>query len=54
MRVVLERDEVRYFVQHQGMLQAVDPEGDSVDRCVYLILAELASLKGHAGLVANR
>jgi proteasome lid subunit RPN8/RPN11 len=42
LRVVLERDETRYFVQHEGLLSAVDPEADRVDRAVYLILAELA------------
>ena len=49
VRIVLEHEEERYFIEHQGILQAVDPEGDSVDRAVYLILAELASLKGRAG-----
>lgn len=42
LRVLLEREGVRYFVQQRGDLSAVDPEDGPVDRCVFLILAELA------------
>jgi len=48
LRIVLERDEVRYFVQQEGLLSAVDPDADTVNRGVYLILAELASVKNNA------
>jgi hypothetical protein len=48
VRIVLERDEVRYLVQHEGMLSAVDPEAESVDKAVYLILAELAGRRRQA------
>ena len=49
LRIVLERDEVSLFVQHDGMLNAVDPEEDTVNRAVYLILAELANLRKTPG-----
>ena len=51
LRIVLEREETRYFVQHEGMLSAVDPEEENVERAVYLILAELANanIKEHVG-----
>jgi proteasome lid subunit RPN8/RPN11 len=52
LQVILERDEARYFVQHEGALSAVDPDEAHVDRAVYLILAELAGLKRRA-LVGN-
>jgi proteasome lid subunit RPN8/RPN11 len=52
LQVVLESDEVRFFVDHQGMVSAVDPDEEAVDRAVYLILAELAGLKKNA-LVAT-
>jgi proteasome lid subunit RPN8/RPN11 len=45
LRIVLERAEVRYFMHKEGMVSAVDPEEEKVDRAVYLILAELASFK---------
>jgi proteasome lid subunit RPN8/RPN11 len=45
LHIVLEREEVRYLVHQHGVLSAVDPEEDHVDRAVYLILAELAALK---------
>jgi proteasome lid subunit RPN8/RPN11 len=48
LRLVMEHDEVRYFIQHDGMLSSVDPEEGTVDRAVYLILAELAGLKKNA------
>jgi len=48
LRIVLEREEVRYFVWHDGMFTTVDPEADTVSRGVYLILAELASVTKHA------
>jgi hypothetical protein len=48
LRIILEGEEVHYFVQHEGMLSAVDPEADSVDRAVYLILAELAGVRKNA------
>ncbi len=43
VRVVLEGDEVRYFVEREDKLLAVDPHEDHVDQGVYLLLAELAS-----------
>ncbi len=45
LRIVLAHDETRYFVQHDGMLTAVDPEEENLERAVYLILAELANLR---------
>ena len=45
VRIVMERGDVRYLVQSDGMISAVDPEEAAVDRAMYLILAELASLK---------
>ena len=52
LRIVLERDETRYFVQHDGMLNAVDPEEENVERAVYLILAELTNLRKPATVSA--
>jgi proteasome lid subunit RPN8/RPN11 len=43
VRIIMERDDVRYVVQCQDMQSAVDPEAETVDRAVYLVLAELAS-----------
>jgi hypothetical protein len=43
VRIIMERDDVRYVVQSQSMQSAVDPEAETVDRAVYLVLAELAS-----------
>ncbi len=54
IRIELERDDVRYLVMHQGLLQTVDPEGDRVDRAVYLILAELAGMKAQPDSVGTR
>ncbi len=45
LRVILERSEVRDIVQRQGLVSAVDPEEDRVDRAVSMILAELAGLQ---------
>lgn len=45
LRIILERDDVRYVVHHDGILSTVDPEEEQVDRAVYLILAELAANK---------
>jgi proteasome lid subunit RPN8/RPN11 len=54
IRVVLERDEVRYLVRQRGLLQTVDAEDDTVDRAVYLILAELAGMKARSDSVAPK
>lgn len=45
VQVVMERDDVQFLVHDGGMTSSVDPEEEAVDRAVYLILAELASLK---------
>jgi proteasome lid subunit RPN8/RPN11 len=45
LQAVLARDDVCYFIQRDGMLSAVDPSEETVDRAVYLILAELAGLR---------
>jgi proteasome lid subunit RPN8/RPN11 len=45
LRLILEREEVRYFVQHDGIVSAVDPDEAPLDRAVYLIMAELAGGK---------
>lgn len=45
LRIVLDRQDVRYVVQHEGALSTVDPDEETVDRAVYLILAELAATK---------
>jgi proteasome lid subunit RPN8/RPN11 len=42
LRVVLERNEVRYFLVRQDDLIEVNPKEKLVDRAVYLVLAELA------------
>jgi proteasome lid subunit RPN8/RPN11 len=52
LKIVLEHDETRYFVQHDGMLNAVDPEEENLERAVYLILAELANLRKKAPVSA--
>ena len=42
LRVVLQNDEARYYVEQGSQVSAVDPEEPSLERAVYLILAELA------------
>jgi hypothetical protein len=42
LRLMLEEDEVRYYLARDGELIAIDPHEPQVDRGVYLILAELA------------
>lgn len=43
IRLVLEGEDVSYFVLRQGELTEVDPHESRVDQGVYLLLAELAS-----------
>lgn len=43
IRVLLEGDEVRYYLLRGGELLVADPQEDRVDRGVYLLLAELAA-----------
>jgi hypothetical protein len=43
VRVLLEENEVRYFVRRGDKLLAADPHEDRVDQGVYLLLAELAA-----------
>jgi proteasome lid subunit RPN8/RPN11 len=49
LRIIMERGEVRYVLQDQGVMNAVDIEDDAVDRAVYLILAELAGISQQKG-----
>lgn len=42
LRMAITEEEVRYFVEQDGMISAVDPEEEPLDRAVYLILSELA------------
>jgi proteasome lid subunit RPN8/RPN11 len=42
LRLLLERDAIRYYLIRQDDLIEVDPHEDNVERAVYLILAELA------------
>lgn len=42
LRVVLQNDEVRYYVEQGSQVSAVNPDEPSLERAVYLILAELA------------
>lgn len=43
LRVLMTRDEVRYYLLRDGATFAADPGEDRVDRGVYLLLAELAA-----------
>jgi proteasome lid subunit RPN8/RPN11 len=43
LRLILEGEEVRYYILRDGDLVEVDPKEGQVDRGVYLVLAELAS-----------
>jgi hypothetical protein len=43
VRLVLRNKEIRYYVERGGHLLEVDPGGESVDRAVFLLLAELAA-----------
>jgi hypothetical protein len=43
IRVLLEGNEVRYFVRRGDQLMTVDPHEERVDQGVYLLLAELAA-----------
>jgi proteasome lid subunit RPN8/RPN11 len=43
IRVLLEGNEVRYFVRRGDQLMAADPHEERVDQGVYLLLAELAA-----------
>lgn len=47
LRVLLTRDEVRYYLLRDGATFAADPGEDRVDRGVYLLLAELAAQRDH-------
>jgi hypothetical protein len=42
LRLVLEKKEVRFYLHRQEDIIEVDPKADSVERGIYLILAELA------------
>jgi len=48
LRLVFDREEVRYFLNRQGELCAVEPEAGNPERALYLILAELAGNAGPA------
>jgi proteasome lid subunit RPN8/RPN11 len=52
LQIVLGSDETRYFVRHDGMVNAVDPEEEDLERAAYLILAEVANLRNLAPLGA--
>jgi len=54
LQVVLDGENVHFFVDDQGMVSAVDPDEEAVDRAVYLILAELAGLKKNALVAAEQ
>ncbi len=43
VRVLLRTKEIRYYVEQRGSLLEVDPGEESVDRAVFLLLAELAA-----------
>ena len=43
IRVVIEDEEVRYFLVRRGQVLAANPRDDRIDRAVYLLLAELAA-----------
>lgn len=45
LRLVLDAEEVRYVVEQEGILSGVDPDETTLDRAVYLILAELARFR---------
>jgi hypothetical protein len=43
VRVLIDEDETRYFVQRGGEVFQVDPEAGRIDQGIYLLLAELAA-----------
>jgi hypothetical protein len=43
VRVLVRAKEIRYYVERGGELLEVDPGEESVDRAVFLLLAELAA-----------
>jgi hypothetical protein len=53
LRIVLQNDQARYYVEQGPLVSAVDPEEPSVERAVYLILAELAKPAAQAATSAG-
>ena len=48
LRIVLRRDEARFFLDQGGKLLAIEPQERQVDCAVFLILAELARQRAGA------
>jgi proteasome lid subunit RPN8/RPN11 len=43
VKVLVRKKEIRYYVEQRGQMLEVDPGEESVDRAVFLLLAELAA-----------